>query len=188
MELLAFDIETTGLDPETDRLLAVGLAGRDRAEAALGPDEDNLLAWLETTVTTLPSGAVIVTWNGEEFDLPFIATRLAHTGLQSSLKLRPTGEVGKYGKPRHAATWAGHIHVDIAYPYQQRAEALGVKWSLKPVARAILGEDPIVVDRRGAAIARLDRAALEAYVLSDAGITYRLAQLLAEDGSFPTVG
>ncbi len=189
MDLFAFDIETSGLDPTTDRVLAVGLAGHQREDAALGPDEADLLTWLERTVEDLPGDAVLVTWNGEEFDLPFLAARMDEHGLVTALRLEPRHELGKYGKPRHAGTWGGRAHVDIAYPLRRRAEEAGVKWSLKPVARAVLGAAPVEVDRRGEAIAAMDSSDLQSYVLSDARVTYELARhLAATPGSLPLVG
>jgi hypothetical protein len=135
---LLFDIETTGLEPDVDRLRAFG---------ALLPEEGSL--WLQTT-----SGSPLVDerrlirdllvvlgehdswtgWNLTEFDLPFIATRAAHHGIDFPLvPVADEPKIGKYGRPRF--TSPDKPVRDLAYENEQRAKTLGVQWSLQPLAR-----------------------------------------------------
>lgn len=176
---LALDIETTGLDPREHSVVAVGLADGQGAHAYLG-SEDSILRSVESHIATQPLGSLLITWNGEEFDLPFLRTRFGLLGIRSSLKLRSRNSLGKYGKPVYEAAWGRVAHVDIAPYFRTRAEELGVRWSLKPVARALLGEEPVEVDNRGESIAAMDKDTLTRYVLSDVTLTFTLAAYLNE--------
>ena len=178
---LALDIETTGLNPDEHEIVAVGIATTQSSRAYLG-DEGDILRKVEARICSAPAESGIVTWNGEEFDLPFLRTRYEVLGMTTSLRLRSRGIPGKYGKPRYEATWSHLSHVDIAPLFATRAKELGVKWSLKPVARAILGVEPVEVDNRGVAIEAMEADALSGYVLSDAKITLALASYLAARG------
>ncbi|HEX2057771.1 MAG TPA: ribonuclease H-like domain-containing protein [Actinomycetota bacterium] len=184
--LAALDIETTGLDPQASRVLAVALSSSGVDTVLTDEDEARLLGLTEQAVRDLPEGVTLVTWNGEAFDLPFLRARFDLLSIATSLELDPTGLVGKYGQPRFQARWGGRRHVDIAYRYRTEAERLGVEWSLKPVAKA-LGLDVVEVDRRGEAIARLSEEQLSAYAASDARITAALAAR-AVPVSLPAVG
>ena len=62
------------------------------------------------------------------------------------------------------------------------AHELGVPWQLKPVARALLGIDPVEVDNRGEAIAALNERELRRYLRSDIEITLALSKRLAAAG------
>ena len=68
--------------------------------------------------------------------------------------------------------------MDIAPHFRKVAEALRVPWNLKPIARAVLGANPVEVDRSGPAIGQLNPDRLGAYVASDAEITLALAKRL----------
>jgi len=184
-DLVALDIETTGLEAESSAVVAAALAARGGTEVFSTVDETALLAALEHAIADLPGRSTIVTWNGAEFDLPFLAKRYARRHVRSTLKVRLTGELGKYGKPLVEASWAGHPHVDIAPLFRETAARLGVQWSLKPVVRALLNTEPIEVDRHGEAIACLAPETLREYVTSDATITLGLAEML--DRSDPRV-
>jgi DNA polymerase elongation subunit (family B) len=173
--IVALDIETTGLDPSKHRVVAVGLVGPQGRYAILDGDEKRLLAKLETFVRKIPAHAYLVTWNGEEFDLPFLAGRFSRLGVRTTLKLSRKRGRGKYGGRVYEVHWGGKGHVDIAPMFRQIAETKQIPWNLKPVARAMLGNNPIEEDRRGPAIAALSAQRLERYVLSDAEITRQLA-------------
>jgi DNA polymerase elongation subunit (family B) len=176
--LVSLDIETTGLDAETERVRAVALAQVGGTQVLVSDDEVEVLIQLEDSVSALPSDVTIVTWNGEEFDMPFLATRFERMGVSSTLHVAPTAGVGKYGRSLFHAKWASRRHIDIAPFFKERAVSLGVSWNLKPVARAVLGYEPIEVDRSGSSIARLDPEELRLYVASDAEITLHLATRL----------
>jgi DNA polymerase elongation subunit (family B) len=176
--LLALDIETTGLDPETNRLRAIALASPDAISVLISDDEPGLLRDIERFVSQVSLGTTIVTWNGEEFDMPFLAGCFRRTGVRSTLRVRPIAETGKYGGRLFRAEWGGLGHLDIAPFFKKQAESLRVPWSLKPVAHALLGVQPVEVDRSGSAIAQLDEDQLGRYVASDAQITLALARRL----------
>ncbi len=174
-ELVGLDIETTGLNPHIDRVRAVGLAARDGTKVLVSDEELDLLTELEELVLALPARAAIVTWNGEEFDMPFLAMRFEQRDIASTLRVKPTAGVGKYGRPLFSAYWGSHRHIDIAPLYRREAESAGVAWNLKPIAKAFLGVQPVEVDRTGSSISKLERAVLARYVASDAQITLDLA-------------
>jgi uncharacterized protein YprB with RNaseH-like and TPR domain len=70
-----FDIETTGLDPDAGELTVVGIHFEQDGQEKLVQlyedtlTKDNLLAALEGT-------GILYSYNGKEFDLPFIAAKL----------------------------------------------------------------------------------------------------------------
>ena len=177
--LVGLDIETTGLDPHKHRVLAAALAATDGTRVLVFEDEVHLLGELERLVSGLAPHAAIVTWNGEEFDMPFLATRFEERLVPSTLRVVPTRDVGKYGRPLFHAEWGSRRHVDIAAHYKDWAQSLGVPWNLKPVAKAVLRVKPVEVDRSGSAISQLDPEAIAQYVASDAEITLSLAVRLA---------
>lgn len=188
--LLGLDIETDtshggGLDPTSAKITAVAVsavAGMGR-EASLsttvfcGDDECALLQKVEAHVRELPAG-IIVTWNGSCFDLPFLADRMRLHGVDTALRLSPDPMVVvKYAPlPGHQggyrARWGAHQHVDVAGLYRAFALEHGLAWSLKPVARAVLGVKPIEVDR--SAVHQLSDEALVRYNASDAVVTLAL--------------
>jgi DNA polymerase elongation subunit (family B) len=191
--LLALDIETTGLDAARDRVLTIGLVGIGGSEALMD-DEEAILRRAEARIARLPGDAMVVTWNGEEFDMPFLAARFRRLGVRTTLSIQPMGQTGKYGKELYRARWSDHRHLDIAPYFKAIAAGRSVPCSLKPVARAVLNIEPVEVDRRGEAIealARTNPSALADYVLSDARITLALAESSRaawEPDLIPTVG
>ncbi len=87
----ALDIETDGLDGATDRLVAIGVGYHDGAgdpevevhtlSAARGDEAalvETAFAWLDRRA---PEG--LVTYNGTEFDLPFLRARLGALGVEA---------------------------------------------------------------------------------------------------------
>lgn len=149
MDWISLDIETTGLNPWEDRVVTAALSDGDRFDEVFDwpDDERTLLEDLDFWFYSRPKPVHrIVTWNGSEFDLPFLACRYALNGLpQEGPTVVPSGEVGKYGKPRYKGMWNDAIELDISYRYKKVADDLGVKWSLKPVAEA-LGHEVISFD------------------------------------------
>jgi DNA polymerase elongation subunit (family B) len=180
--IYGLDIETDtsvdGLDPAVAPVVTVALSTRAGDEVFTGP-EGPLLAALDDALRALPAG-VLATWNGATFDLPFLADRAAHHGLDLGLALaldpaivsrRPplAGHEGSY-----RARWHGHRHIDTYRLYRgDVGPALGVSCSLKTIAR-LVGLAPIEVDREQ--IHALPADVLRAYVASDA----RLARQLTE--------
>lgn len=113
----AIDIETNGLDGNTDSLVAIGTGYYDADTTeftwavhtrAACPDEFTLIraafSWLNDLQ---PAG--IVTYNGKGFDLPFIRNRVRALGIGD-----PPGLVG--------------THIDLYPPRQRAANRADVKW------------------------------------------------------------
>ena len=185
--LAALDIETDGLDPKVNRILAIAVVSDGEVSYRISDDETSMLQWLEDTLSGPLKGVTVVTWNGEEFDLPFLMERYSHHAVPTSLHLSPTTKIGKYGNPRFEGNWGETRHIDIAPMFKSVAEELGIPWSLKPVSRRVLGVNPIEVNREGQAMAKMDREKLKAYVASDAVVTRLLAcRVLCPEDSTPT--
>lgn len=188
--LIGLDIETDtsgggGLDPTSAGVTAVAVStvvgmGQEASLSTTvfsGGGERSLLQKVEAHVRELPAG-IIVTWNGSCFDLPFLADRMRLHGVDTALRLSPDPMVVvKYAPlPGHQggyrARWGAHQHVDVAGLYRAFALEHGLAWSLKPVARAVLGVKPIEVDR--SAVHQLSDEALVRYNASDAVVTLAL--------------
>jgi len=99
---LQFDLETTGLDPETSRIFLVALRGPDGKEETLEvPDagdnaEAELLMRLCARIRELDPD-VIENHNLHGFDLPFLVQRARRLGV--TLLLARTGEPGLQQRP-----------------------------------------------------------------------------------------
>ncbi len=174
--LYGFDIETDtttdGLDPSRSAVVAVAIAGPgvdlvlDLPDGDTGPvtaaAEADLLRRVDTALRGLPPG-VLVTWNGRNFDLPFIRRRAELLDVPIGLVTDDrTGE----------STWFAHRHLDGLRPYRADVgRTFGLSCGLKPLAR-LVGERPVEVDRER--IHELTRDEVHDYVLSDA----RLARAL----------
>jgi hypothetical protein len=138
MKDIGLDIETTGLDPWTSRIVTVATSSNEFMVIDEPDDEEKLLNQLEQYMRQTPISN-IVTWNGTEFDLPFIATRMVLNGIDLPPLLKPTGQTGKYGKPRYDGAWYGAGFIDVAYLFEDKCKEDGVSWSLKPAALSYLG-------------------------------------------------
>jgi len=185
--LTALDIETEtrfggGLDPLGSSVVAVALAFDDGSVSVFDDaDEAALLVRVDETLRS--RHGLLLTWNGAGFDLPFIAVRARILGIDNTIGLvtRPDPALPvKYAPPPGLgdpvrARWCATAHVDVAHLYRSFAEANGLQWSLKPVARHH-GLEPVEVDRT--AIHDLSPSELEAYVASDALVTMDLARRL----------
>lgn len=194
--LYALDIETDtaaeqidpkyppGLDPRTSAITSVAIYSPVGSVVFDDPDEARMLrtvaSWLHAD-STVPG--VIVTWNGANFDLPYLTERAARCGVELGFELQPTDlRPPKYEPlPGHSGGYLArvgkHGHADIAYAYKDWAAANGVAWSLKPVAAAH-HIAAITVDR-----ARMDQLSVAerlAYNFSDVVATHRLAELLGD--------
>ncbi len=90
LSLAVFDIETSGLSPTTSKCILGGalLPHEDHIESfqffAESKKEEPglLLAYCEL----LAKADVLISYNGNRFDLPFLKARLAHHGLSSPLQ------------------------------------------------------------------------------------------------------
>ena len=86
--VVALDIETTGLDPNKDSIILVGIlqigdtTGFTQFFCENLSDEKYLLDFL---ISTLASADMIITYNGASFDIPFINKRLGKLGFDYSI-------------------------------------------------------------------------------------------------------
>jgi DNA polymerase elongation subunit (family B) len=175
-----FDIETDtatgGLDPRISAVLAVAVATEHEERVFAGP-EAHVLAVVDDHLRRLPPG-VLVTWNGANFDLPFVADRAGRAGVPLGLNLVPDPTIPLRRAPlaghasAYRAKWHGHVHLDAYQVYRAAAQTLGVSGSLKNIARMV-GFNPVEVDR--SRVHALPTRELCLYCASDA----RLARILA---------
>lgn len=93
LKIGVFDIETTGLSPEYCRFILGGVVtaaepdenipdGELLAEQYFAETPDDEKAALEACMEKLSRLDVVVTFNGERFDMPFVRRRLAEYGLE----------------------------------------------------------------------------------------------------------
>jgi len=187
MKLYALDIETDttvdGLDPRVAEVVTMALWGDDVELVIDGGSESKRLSALAEALSDLEPG-VILTWNGQVFDLPFLASRARVNNVKLGLELqRDALIVPKYTfTPGHAcgyrARWGQHAHADLAYAYKTYAAKAGVTWSLKPVCES-LGIAMVKVD--ASAIHLLSATLLAEYNLSDVNGTHQLGLHLGVD-------
>lgn len=184
--LVGFDIETTGLDPDTDRVVSVSVVvGRpgDRSlrlgfASTTDPDDEAVLVselcgWMRRFAWRHGSWARLVSWFGSGFDVPFLvaaAERAQMTPVGHGLDTAPVADPAGRARDRDlvAASWFGIPHHDLWASWKPWADRRGVPCRLKTVA-PLVGVVPwTVTDAATAHTARLDR--LVAYNLSDAAL------------------
>lgn len=105
------DIETTGLGAEESMLTVIGIYDGERPRVYVQGDN------LEQFVTDIDTFTLLVTYNGKQFDLPFLRTKL--------------------GIPLNQA------HIDLRYPLA----ALGYKGGLKKIEKRLGLERPGLVSQ-----------------------------------------
>ena len=80
-----FDIETTGLNPSSSRLILSGIIsvaeGKARFTQLLAEDISDEKLIIEETCRLLSEADYIVTYNGRHFDMPFLRERAAACGI-----------------------------------------------------------------------------------------------------------
>lgn len=187
MFIVAWDVETTGLDSRDSELTHVSFYGesatgqvREVLSVQTAGSEQAFLSSMDALVADFSPDVHLVTWNGSGFDIRFVLGRAAASSTVLGLKAQPVlGRFAKYPDeagnpiPLLDGVWHGLQHTDIAYLYEDECAAAGERWGLKPTAR-----------RHGLQVVELDRtnmaaytdAEIRKYVLSDAFATYQLAK------------
>ncbi len=88
MNIVAADIETTGLSPKRAAVIlggAVFADGKNRKAVQYFADStEDEKALLEQYAALFARADVVVTFNGQRFDLPFLKTRMAKHGLSAA--------------------------------------------------------------------------------------------------------
>jgi hypothetical protein len=175
------DIETDttidGLDPLVARVVAVAVAGPAGVTIFDDGNEALLLDRLDWHLASIEPG-VLATWNGANFDLPFLHHRARLHDLVLGLCLRPDPSLPlpREPLPGHAHTnrawWHGHAHLDAYRVYRADVvPALGVSGGLKSIAQ-LCGLAPVLAD--SSQLHRLSGAVVRADVSSDARCTREL--------------
>ncbi len=90
LDVVTFDLETTGLFPARDRIMLSGMLRWDDSSSALvtqyfdetGMNEEEIV---RATITFLESSDLIVTYNGRSFDFPFLKRRAKRYGMEYGL-------------------------------------------------------------------------------------------------------
>ena len=201
LPLVGFDIETDtthgGLDPETSSVVAAAIAphvaparlagstpeqralptadtacegaGFLEPEVFLG-DEADLLERVDQRIAAL-GPAILVTWNGARFDLPFVAHRAAVLGIELGLRLGGDAGSGEHGGP---ARWRWHqmVHLDGYRLYRgDVGRTFGLSCALKSLAR-LTGIRAVELDR--SRLHTFSEAEVTEYVASDARVAVEL--------------
>ncbi|GEM_PF-2057825 len=179
-EIVALDIETTGLDPRADRIISVAVyPSEQEAEVFLGGDEAGIIGRLQDWLAGRPP-SVIVGWGSSRFDCPVLRQRADLLGLGLDLRLGPGGGAdggGCWPLGADGTRFGRHPHLDLSCRWRQWANASGLSAALKTLA-GTFGIPVIEVDR--ARMSRLSPAQLAAYNLSDVRATHRLALMLGD--------
>ena len=84
-KVAVFDIETTGLNPASSRLILSGIILIDESETRfiqlLAEDLSDEKLIIEETCSLLSEADVIITYNGRHFDVPFLSKRASLYGV-----------------------------------------------------------------------------------------------------------
>lgn len=191
MRRLSFDIE---VDSEQNRLpdsyvadrrvTAIGFEGSDDLHEVyvLGkPSEqksdspakiiyyDDEKSMVKDALKKIASYPVVVTFNGDDFDMPYMHNRAAKLGI-------PSAESPFY-MMRDSATLKIGVHIDLYRTFSNRAfqvYAFSNKYadySLNSISKAILGEEKLDY---GIPLDKLTPDQLAAYCYNDARLTYNL--------------
>lgn len=144
------------------------------------PDEKGLLLRFADHCRELRVN-VFVTFNGDDFDIPFILERMKsnHLNMETELGIGAISSTSG-GKDEFMGRFSSHI--DCLYWVRRDAFLPQGSHGLKAVTKAKLGYDPIEVDpEKMLQMAKDDPKKLCAYSVSDALATFYLYKLMVHD-------
>ena len=168
---LVFDIETTGLNPETDRIILIGMKdnrGLQKTISAFGDDGEKLCIIEFFEIIKKVNPTIIGGYNSAEFDWPFILRRADILGLdikKLSKKYTDDGIKKKDGMLKLASEMESYNHymlwgfniIDISHGVR-RAQAINSdikSWGLKYINKYLEKEKPNRVYVDGAFISKI---------------------------------
>ena len=153
VSMLAFDLETTGLDPATDQITCAAVcdpdAGIERVFFFLRGDDP------EEFMGLLDNAERLCAFNGASFDLPFIAARLGPTPAR----------VGSWRLKLHDVYVACKWGIGVTFPLQALLDLNGIP------GKTGQGKDAIKLFHAG------DWDALGLYCLNDTRRTHQVSSL-----------
>lgn len=186
---LSFDIE---VDSEQNRLpdariaerriTAVGFEGTDNThevyvlgtDSGKTPDTPAKITYygdeksmIEAAFVKIASYPVVLTYNGDDFDMPYMHNRAARLGIKDS----------PFYMMRDSATLKRGVHIDLYRTFSNRAFQIYAfsnkytEYSLNSVSKAILGEEKLDY---GIPLDKLTPGQLATYCYNDARLTYKL--------------
>ena len=157
----------------SDGFAEVYVLGRPRAGDPETPARvtyyDDEKEMIEAALRTIASYPVVLTFNGDDFDMPYLHNRALKVGI-------PDSESPFY-MMRDSATLREGVHIDLYRTFSNRALQIYafsnkyVDYSLNTISRALLGEEKLDY---GVNLGELSPGQLAAYCYNDARLTYRL--------------
>jgi DNA polymerase I len=164
-----FDVETDDSNKELviggSRLVSASFVGNDGSKVFLCHDDEKTL--LKMICDEARKWDVVVTWNGDKFDVPFLLARFKMYGIDFNF-------------------YKETMHLDLMQLYIQQFRRMSLpSFKLDFISRHFLGNEEGGKIQRGLVITMFneDRAALEKYNLRDCELLYKLEQKLDVIGS-----
>jgi DNA polymerase I len=196
---LVIDIETTGLDPQSDELLMLAyVSNRGQKGAFIGSEKDILANFVRLVEDVDPD--VLEGHNSIGFDFPFLSTRASINGVK--LRIGRNGSEMRIGRERSmrigpnersfAPVYVHGRHIIDTYIGVQRYDAPMQKLSsygLKEVAKAygIAAEGRIILDREQMwELFTTDPERVKVYAIQDVEETLRLSEIVMASEFFQT--
>jgi hypothetical protein len=139
--LATVDIETTATDPADGELVSIGIGVHDRADPLTEASyetfhrDDDEVALVDRAIAHLENANAdrLVTYNGVEFDVPFVADRLDRCGANAELP----------------AITEPPSHLDLFLDRKRRADEEGVPWPRLEACLEAYGHAPPTTVWRG---------------------------------------